>query len=208
MKRCNAGTPSNRASLPSLSPQAPYADKVRTRPAIAGALACIAVLAGCQSTIEGTATREPESFAEPNFPTPRPSRPTAAPPSPIEPTQSPAAPSQPGGEVLQPRNGVVFIQTKSGKTRCQLDEVEVGCEAAFTNAPEVDGLPANGVRVSASGQLNWVLGNLGDIPAVTLDYRTYSAVGWTIDAGVAGTRFTNDSTGHGMVISVEGVEAF
>jgi hypothetical protein len=27
---------------------------------------------------------------------------------------------------------------------------------------------------------------LGDIPAVTLDYRTYSAVGWTIVAGEAG----------------------
>ncbi|GJF12278.1 hypothetical protein NGTWS0302_01460 [Mycolicibacterium cyprinidarum] len=180
-----------------------------TRLAIAGALAsCIAVLVGCQSTIEGTATREPESFAEPNFPTPRPSRPTAAPPSTLEPTPTPTAPPQSGGEVLQPRNGVVFIQTKSGKTRCQLDEQEVGCEAAFTNAPEVDGSPANGVRLSSGGQITWVLGNLGAIPAVTLDYQTYSAVGWTIEASAEGTRFTNDSTGRGMTISVEGVEGF
>lgn len=174
--------------------------------AMAGALAtaCTTMLVGCHSTITGHAIRVPDSHNEPDFPTPRPSRPTAAPPSSI----TPPAPEQPGGEVLQPRNGMVFIQTKTGKTRCQLDEREVGCEAAFTNAPEISGLPANGVRVSAGGQINWVLGNIGDIPAVTLDYRTYSAVGWTIDASAEGTRFTNDGTGHGMVISVEGVEAF
>lgn len=178
------------------------------RPVIAGVIACAAVLTGCQSTTEGTATRNPDSFAEPDFPTPRPSRPTAAPPSTIEPPPSPTAPGPPGGEVLEPQNGLVFIQTKSGKTRCQLDEQEVGCEAAFTNAPDVDGQPANGVRLSTDGEISWVLGNLGAIPAVTLDYQTYSAVGWTIDASEEGTRFTNDSTGHGMTISVEGVEAF
>lgn len=177
-------------------------------PAGALAMACTAVLVGCQATITGTATRVPDSHNEPNFPTPRPSRPTAAPPSTIEPPHSPTSPTLPGGEVLQPQSGFVFIQTKTGKTRCQLDESEVGCEAAFTNAPDIDGLPANGVRLSAGGQISWVLGNLGDIPAVTLDYRTYSAVGWTIDASSDGTRFTNDGTGRGMVISVEGVEAF
>lgn len=180
---------------------------MKTRLALTGALAFTAVLAGCQSTIDGTATRVPDSPTEPNFPTPRPSRPTAAPPTTIEPTQSPT-PRQPGGEVLQPRNGVVFIQTKSGKTRCQLDQQEVGCEAAFTDAPEVNGSPANGVRLSAGGQISWVLGNLGAIPAVTLDYQIYSAVGWTINASREGTRFTNDSTGRGMTISVEGVEGF
>lgn len=179
---------------------------MRTGRAAAGALAiaCAAALVGCHSIVTGTATRVPDSHNEPDFPTPRPSRPTAAPPSPSPSTKSPA----PGGEVLQPRNGYVFIQTKSGKTRCQLDEQEVGCEAAFINAPEIDGLPANGVRLSSGGGISWVLGNLGDIPAVTLDYRTYSAVGWTIDASVEGTRFTNDSTGRGMVVSVEGVQAF
>ncbi len=175
---------------------------------MAGALVSVAALAGCQSSIDGTATREPDTtFTEPEFPTPRPSRPTPAPPpsTPDAPTTRPA-PSN--GEVLEPQNGYVFIQTKTGKTRCQLDEQEVGCESAFTNAPEVDGLPANGVRLSADGELSWVLGNLGAIPAVTLDYRTYSAVGWTIVADENGTRFTNDGTGHGMVISVEGVESF
>ena len=175
---------------------------------MAGALLSVAALAGCQSSIDGTATREPDTtFTEPEFPTPRPTRPTPAPP-PSTPDAPTTRPAPPNGEVLEPQNGYVFIQTKTGKTRCQLDEQEVGCESAFTNAPEVDGLPANGVRLSADGELSWVLGNLGAIPAVTLDYRTYSAVGWTIVADENGTRFTNDGTGHGMVISVEVVESF
>lgn len=175
---------------------------------MAGALVSVAALAGCQSSIDGTATREPDTtFTEPEFPTPRPTRPTPAPP-PSTPDAPTTRPAPPNGEVLEPQNGYVFIQTKTGKTRCQLDEQEVGCESAFTNAPEVDGLPANGVRLSADGELSWVLGNLGAIPAVTLDYRTYSAVGWTIVADENGTRFTNDGTGHGMVISVEVVESF
>lgn len=183
---------------------------MKTRPAIAGVLAAAALLAGCSSSVDGTATREPDnSFTEPDFPTPRPARPTVAPPPPAPaPAPSPSRPAPSGGEVLAPQNGYVFIQTKTGKTRCQLDEQEVGCESAFTNAPEVDGAPANGVRLSAGGELSWVLGNLGAIPAVTLDYRTYSAVGWTIVADENGTRFTNDGTGRGMVISVEGVESF
>ena len=102
----------------------------------------------------------------------------------------------------------MFIETKSGKTRCQLSTEEVGCEAQFTNSPEVDGSPANGVRLTAGGEVSWVLGNLGDIAAVTLDYRKYSAVGWTIDAGEDGTRFTNNRSGHGMIMAVEGVRSF
>jgi hypothetical protein len=52
------------------------------------------------------------------------------------------------------------------------------------------------------------MGNLGEIPVVTLHYKAYSAVGWTIEASDEGTRFTNDNTGHGLVIAVEGVAAF
>lgn len=181
---------------------------MRAQVAVAGFVLAAAAVAGCQSSVEGTATREPDSYLEPDVSTPRPSRPAPAPSSTPAPEPAPSTPRQPGGEALAPQNGFVFIQTKSGKTRCQLDAQEVGCEAAFTNAPDVDGLPANGVRLSADGELSWVVGNLGAIPAVTLDYQTYSAVGWTIDADENGTRFTNDSTGRGMVISVEGVETF
>jgi hypothetical protein len=114
----------------------------------------------------------------------------------------------PRAEVLPPQNGYVFIETKSGKTRCQLNEEEVGCEAQFTNSPVLDGGRANGVRLTSQGQITWLVGNLGDIPVVTLDYRMYSAVGWTINADEDGTRFTNDRTGHGMTVSVDSVQAF
>ena len=109
---------------------------------------------------------------------------------------------------MPPQNGYVFIETKSAKTRCQISAEEVGCESAFTNPPEVDGLPASGVRLTAAGQVQWTDGNLGDIPVETIDYRTYSAEGWTIVAGEDGTRFTNDGTRRGMFISVSGVQVF
>lgn len=184
-------------------------DALPTMKMIGAALIAATALAGCSSNIEGTATRSPDSFAEPDFPTPRPSRTNPAPPpTSANPMPAPTPTQSPGGEVLRPRNGYVFIETKSGKTRCQLDASEVGCESSFVNAPEIEGTPANGVRLTPDGNISWVLGNLGAIPTVTLDYQTYSAVGWTIDADVDGTRFTNDSTGHGMVISVEGVQGF
>jgi hypothetical protein len=167
-------------------------------------LAAAALLSGCQSNTAGHPVPAAPSGTEPTFPTSRPTRPTAAPPSTITPTRQPT----PGAEVLAPENGYVFIETKSGKTRCQLSSDEVGCESAFTNAPVINGIPANGVRLSVNGELTWLVGNLGDIPVVTLDYRTYSAVGWTIDAGEDGTRFTNNRTGHGMTVAVDGVQVF
>ena len=179
---------------------------------IAVVLTLVGVLTGCQSSTPGTAVINPKEPTEPSFPTSRPPRPTAAPPTtraPAPPSSTTAAPgAAPGAEVLPPQNGYVFIETKSGRTRCQLNADEVGCEAQFTNPPVLDGVPANGVRVTANGELNWVVGNLGAIPAVTLDYRTYSAVGWTIQAGEDGTRFTNDRTGHGMNVAIEAVQAF
>jgi hypothetical protein len=175
---------------------------MRLAPAIAAVLAIGALVTGCQSAPEAPPRIKPISPTEPTFPTPRPSRTPAAKP----PTSTPPAP--PPAQELPAENGYVFIQTKSGKTRCQLDADEVGCEAPFTDAPEVDGAPANGVRVSAGGGIQWVLGNLGDIPAVTLDYRSYRAVGWTIEATPDGTRFTNEGTRHGMFVAVEGVDTF
>jgi hypothetical protein len=175
---------------------------MKARSVLACVLAAGALLAGCESGTPGTPVTSPESPTEPSFPTSRPTRPTAAPPPST--TTAPA----PGTEVLPPENGYVFIETKSGQTRCQLNEDEVGCEAQFTNSPMQDGVRANGVRLTADGDVAWVVGNLGDIPVVTLDYRTYRAVGWTIDATEDGTRFTNDRTGHGMFVAVEGVQTF
>jgi hypothetical protein len=172
---------------------------------VAVVLALGAVLTGCHTSTPGTTVTSPKSPTEPNFPT---SRPTAAPPKTLTPAPTSPTAAAPGAEVLPPENGYVFIETKSRKTRCQLSTAEVGCEAQFTNSPVLDGGHANGVRLTANGEVSWLAGNLGDIPVVTLDYRMYSAVGWTIDAGEDGTRFTNDSTGHGMTVSVDGVQAF
>jgi len=177
------------------------------RSTFAFVLALVAVLTGCHAGTTGTAVKGAGSPSEPTFPTSRPTRPTAAPPGTLTPAPTSTAVA-PGAEVLPPQNGYVFIETKSGKTRCQLNEEEVGCEALFTNSPVMNGMHANGVRLTPNGEVSWLVGNLGDIPVVTLDYRTYRAVGWTIDAREDGTRFTNDRTRHGMVVAVDGVRAF
>ena len=182
-------------------------------------LASLALVSGCSSLIEGTPVATPGTGpTEPPFPTPRPSA-TPSPPStttsatPVPPTSptGPASPTTPpaGAIPLPPdHNGYVFIETKSGVTRCQINKDSVGCEAPFTNSPLQDGEHANGVSISASGNVQWVLGNLGAIPTVTIDYKTYAAQGWTINATAEGTRFTNDHTGHGMFVSVEKVNTF
>jgi hypothetical protein len=114
----------------------------------------------------------------------------------------------PTAQALAPQNGYVFVATRSGQTRCQLNTAAVDCESAFANAPQVNGETARGVRVTADGKLSWGVGNLGAIPTVTMGYQTYSAVGWTILAGAEGTRFTNAGTGHGMFLSAAGVKGF
>jgi hypothetical protein len=194
--------------------------KARRGPAV-GALVLAALLAspvlisGCSSIIEGRPVATPDTGpTEPTFPTPR-SSPTQSPPStttsplPAPPT-TPPSPTAPAGAIPLPpdNNGYVFIETKSGLTRCQINKESVGCEAPFTNSPLQDGEHANGVSVTSSGSVQWVLGNLGAIPTVTIDYKTYAAQGWTINATSDGTRFTNDHTGHGMFVSIEKVNTF
>ena len=191
----------------------------RTRAVLAGVvMAATAALVSCSNTTDGAASCDDgcRANAEPAFPTPRPSVSTPAPPIAAPPVSPPPAPGPaptaappPGAEVL-PSNGegYVYVTTKSGKTRCQLNRQTVGCESEFQNSPVVDGAPANGVRVTSDGSVEWILGNLGNIPVVTLDYRTYQAAGWTITADSEGTRFTNDGTGHGMFVAIEGVETF
>lgn len=179
-----------------------------TKAIAAGVLAVAALMAGCSSTTDGDPRSDAGSPTEPAFPTSKPSLSSPAPPPP--PSPAPPAPAPPqAAEVLPAQDGgYVFVETKSGKTRCQLNEAEVDCEAQFANPPTVGGSPANGVRLTADGTEEWVVGNLGDIPVVTLDYRSYSAVGWTIDASEAGTKFVNDATGRGMFVAIENVDVF
>ena len=118
-------------------------------------------------------------------------------------------PAPAGAEVLAPNaNGYVYIETRSGKTRCQISAGTVGCESEFSNSPVIDGERATGVEVSSGGSSRWVVGNLGAMPTTTIDYATYSAVGWIIEADSSGTRFTNAGIDRGMFVSTEGVEFF
>ncbi|BBX24312.1 hypothetical protein MTER_37230 [Mycolicibacter terrae] len=187
-------------------------DQVRTRAIGAQlTLAVALLLTGCSSTVDGNPTAAPGGGgpAEPSFRTPRPT--TAPPRTPAPSTPPPSSnPHEPGGAVSLPpdENGYVFIETKSGRTRCQISTRQVDCEAQFTNTPLKGGEHANGVSVSSDGTVQWVLGNLGDIPVVTIDYLTYQAQGWKIKADIDGTRFTNERTGHGMFVSIDNVETF
>lgn len=186
----------------------------RTRTAAIGGrltLAATLLLAGCTSTIDGHPTAAPGGGGPPE-PSLRTPRPTTAPPKTPTPSKPPPSGTTkvPTGVVpLAPdENGYVFIETKSGRTRCQISTPQVDCEAEFTNTPLKDGQHANGVSVGTDGTVRWVLGNLGDIPVVTIDYLTYQAQGWRIKADIDGTRFTNDRTGHGMFVSIDNVETF
>lgn len=167
-------------------------------------------VSGCSSIVDGKPVATPGTGpTEPTFPTPRPSTAAPAPTSAVP--GPPAGPTTPPAGVIPlppDHNGYVFIETKTGLTRCQINKDTVGCEAAFTNSPLQDGEHANGVSISASGNVQWVLGNLGAIPTVTIDYKIYAAQGWTIDATADGTRFTNDHTRHGMFVSVDKVNTF
>lgn len=177
----------------------------RVRAGVAAAAVLVAAVAGCSTTVDGAATCPGcGTDTEPDFPTTRPSPTTPVTPDPRPTTQPPAA-----GNTLEPdADGYVFIVTKSGLTRCQISADTVGCESDFTDPPTVDGAVATGVEVTAAGDNRWVAGNLGAIPVVPIDYATYSAVGWTIEADAGGTRFTNDGTGHGMFVSTGQVDFF
>ena len=174
--------------------------RVRAGIVVAWLLAAAASAAGCSTTVDGAAVCPGcGNGTEPEFPNARPTD------NPTMPTSVPL----PGDGTLSPNSaGYVYIETKSGITRCQISADTVGCESDFADPPTVDGEQANGVEVSASGSNRWVVGNLGAMPTTTIDYASYEAVGWTIDADSSGTRFTNNETGHGMFISTESVEFF
>ena len=173
---------------------------------LAGLLMSAALVSGCSSLIHGKPVASPGAGpTEPSFPKAKPSIPSPTPSHPAPPSANPPA----GAVPLPPdQNGYVFIETKSGLTRCQINKDTVGCEAPFTDSPLQDGEHANGVSITAGGSVQWVLGNLGAIPTVTIDYKTYGAQGWTINATAAGTRFSNDHTGHGMFVSIDKVNTF
>jgi len=116
---------------------------------LAGLLMCVALVGGCSSIIHGKPVASGGAGpTEPSFPKAKPSIPSRAPAQPAPPSAAPPA----GAIPLPPdQNGYVFIETKSGQTRCQIDTDAVGCEAQFTNSPVQDGERANGTRFTNKG---------------------------------------------------------
>jgi hypothetical protein len=118
----------------------------------------------------------------------------------------------------------VNVKTPSPPMRCEVgsDDSEGGganvvCQTAgFPQAP-MDPVPYPGWHgdpsvlhqdqaiITASGQFSWRTANLGMAPPgqpdITLvEGQKYRFQGWTIMPTGDGTTFSNDATGHGMVI--------
>jgi hypothetical protein len=123
----------------------------------------------------------------------------------------------------------VYVRTESGRMHCLVASNQVICEPHCPMGPndtacqpggQWDGFPQapldnmgnhmNGAIVNAAGAFHWSEGDLGaGNPDSILYYgQTYHMQGWTVQAGGDGTRFTNDSTGHGMFVSIENVYSF
>ena len=168
------------------------------------ALIALVVLGRCTAR-HGATTSTPTTTMSPTAPPAR--QPSTLPPSGIAPSPGTA----PTGIELTPNAyGYVPIQTKSGLTRCQIEKDRFICESsADTGWPIApDGYRYHGFSVTAAGEIQWAQGNLGAIQPVTLDYQTYHALDWTIEASSSGTRITNDRTRRGAFVSIEKVQTF
>jgi hypothetical protein len=120
---------------------------------------------------------------------------------------------------------VVTVTTPVPPMRCAVDSDDgdqrgpaVVCQAAgFPQAP-MDPVPYPGwhgdpsvlhqdqAMITASGQFFWRTANLGEaLPGrpdvVLVNGETYHFEGWTISPAGDRSTFTNDATGHGMMIS-------
>ncbi|GAB3038604.1 hypothetical protein [Mycobacterium bourgelatii] len=118
----------------------------------------------------------------------------------------------------------VNVKAPSPPMRCQLSsddsdggDPKVVCQTAgFPQAP-MDPMPypgwvgdpavlhQNQAIITESGEFTWRTANLGLAPAGQPDTalaigQTQHLQGWTVVATSDGTTFTNDATGHGMVI--------
>lgn len=100
--------------------------------------------------------------------------------------------------------GQVYLASPTG-IRCVISAADVCCQNDhFTATPSIDGRPANGVRFTSGGELDWTLGDLGNIPAIPLDSTyTYTALGWTITTTPAGdaVRIVHDQGAAALLVS-------
>lgn len=110
-----------------------------------------------------------------------------------------------------------YVRTVSGAVRCVISADHVGCERTsidgFPGAPRSQSGPGNFniAGVDADGTFNFGEGNIGGVDSheVVLAYdQTYQINGWTVSPSFGGTRFTNDGSGRGMFVSIDGVNPF
>ena len=122
-------------------------------------------------------------------------------------TTDPIAPSP---IPLKPNDrGYVHVETNSGSTRCSITTRLVACQRSPDSWRTANGQPCHTVSVRNDGDFHCVDADLGALQGrVRLDYQTYNAQGWTIVAGPASTRFTNDRSGHGFSVSDQRVTPF
>jgi hypothetical protein len=123
----------------------------------------------------------------------------------------PTASSSPGAQNVTTQSRQVRCMVNPHSVICQRDSIE-----GFPNAPlDPDGYHMTQAIMDAGGPLHW---NYANVPATdendpsrdtVLSYgQTFRFYGWTISPSFDGTRFTNDQTGHGIFVSIDGVSAF
>jgi hypothetical protein len=111
-----------------------------------------------------------------------------------------------------------YVRTESGKVRCVISAGNAACErtsaGGFPDAPpsQLGGGHWNIAEVDASGDFRWLEGNIGgadiDQDVVLVYAQTYRFNGWTIVSTFDGTRLTNDGSGRGMFVAIDGVSSF
>jgi hypothetical protein len=107
-----------------------------------------------------------------------------------------------------------YVRTESGAMRCVISSDHVACERAsadgFPDAPANQyGGHWNVAGLDADGSFAFSEGNIGGGSDVVLTYsNTYRFNGWTILPGSDGTRLTNDASGHGMFVSINGASSY
>jgi hypothetical protein len=123
--------------------------------------------------------------------------------------------AMPPSAVADP-NDYQYVRTQSGKVRCVISAAHATCERTsadgFPDAPASQYGHWNGAGLDADGNFEWSNGNIGggsENQDVVLTYgNTYRFKGWTILPNFNGTRLTNDVSGHGMFVSIDGVDSY
>jgi len=113
-------------------------------------------------------------------------------------------------------NDYQYVRTESGKVRCVISAAHATCERTspdgFPDAPPGQYGHWHDAGLDADGNFKWSDGNIGggaENQDLVLTYGdTYRIKGWTVMPSFDGTRLTNDVSGHGMFVSIDGVSSY